>query len=326
MDIVEFVNSLNAKIAALEASNATMSTRVQELEEENASIARHSEESSASLRDQLEEEIAAHEFTRLQLEDEQKNVELGVKLLRELQTTSSDVGALQLAVQERDSTILRLQQELSAEREMRVQMEATALQAVQDKSNEASSRKALKSLVGVLSTQLRQQQDHCSKYEVIIHDQNIEIERKTKLQLDEIEISSLNDSPSENSAHNQATQAQNDHNPSELYLEELNSRFQTVLDLIEAAEGKPLLLDVSATIKSALRDSKQVIGEEIIIAHANQRLEQKLRQTTQMQLELEKQATTSLLAIISDLQSQAETLAESLHDPNTFTVSFVSPT
>lgn len=324
MDIVEFVNSLNLKISTLEASNAALSKRVEELEEENKRFSAQSGDEAVQLRAQLEEELQRHEFTRLQLEDEQRNVELSVKLLRELQNTSSDVGALQLAVMERESTISKLQQELSAERAERVRMEATVRQIAQDKSNESATRKTLKSMVSVLATQLKHQQSQCHQYEDIIKDQKEEIDRKTRLHLDYFEMDLQNDASSSHTATTDSNSSESNNITKDAYLEELDTRFKTVLDMIEEAEGNTLILDVSSAIKSALRDAKQVIGEEIILAHANLNLERTLRQTALQQLELEKIANTSLMTIVSDLQSQADDLVDTIYDPSEFKVSFVS--
>lgn len=324
MDIVEFVNSLNSKISALEDSNAALNKRVEELEEENTRFSAQSGNEAVQLRAQLEEELQKHEFTRLQLEDEQRNVELSVKLLRELQNTSSDVGALQLVVMERESTITKLQQELSAERAERVRMEATVRQIAQDKSNESATRKTLKSMVSVLATQLKHQQSQCHQYEDIIKDQKEEIDRKTRLHLDYFELDQQNDASSSHTATTDSNSSESHSLAKDAYLEELDTRFKTVLDMIEEAEGNTLLLDVSSAIKSAIRDTKQVIGEEIILAHANLNLERTLRQTALQQLELEKMANTTLMTIVSDLQSQADTLVDTIYDPNEFKVSFVS--
>lgn len=316
MDIVEFVNALNTKIANLEAANLELTTRVKEYEDKESATQGANEAEVEDLRDRLEEEVEEHHFTRLQLEDEKNNAQLSLKLLRELQgTTSVDSGGLQATLQERESALSRLQQELSTERELRVQSEATAVEERQNTDDQLATRNALKAMVSVLTTQLKQNQINLESSSRIITEQKQEIDRKLSLFLPEDIIPSA--SSSELNGDQPAP-------IKDAYLEELEQRFKSVMDLVEEAEGKPLNLDAASAIKAALRDAKQVIGEEIIIAHANLKLEAKLRDSNAKELQEERRTTSTLLAIISELQSQVDSFMEQESSLNTFNLSFVS--
>lgn len=319
MDIVEFVNALNTKIANLESANAELTSRVQEYETKEAQQQGADAEEMEVLQERLEEEMNEHHFTKLQLEDEQNNAQLSLKLLRELQGTNSiDSGGLQVTLQERESALTRLQQELSTERERRVQSEALALEEKTNTGNQIATRNALKAMVSTLTSQLKQSQLNLETSQRIIANQKQEIDRKLSLFLDE--DFSPNKSPHASSDSNTSTAAA----PRDIYLEELDQRFKSVVDLVEEAEGKPLNLDAASAIKSALRDAKQVIGEEIILAHSGKNLEAMLRASTIAELQEERRTTTTLLNIVTELQSQLDLLNAEADDPSRFDLTFVS--
>lgn len=319
MDIVEFVNALNTKIANLESANTELTSRVQEYEAKEAQQQGADAAEMEILQERLEEEVNEHHFTKLQLEDEQNNAQMSLKLLRELQgTTSIDSGDLQVTLQERESALARLQQELSTERERRVQSEALALEERTNTENQIATRNALKAMVSTLAAQLKQSQLNHEASQRIIADQKHEIDRKLSLFLDE--EFSTNKSPTTSNDSNASSSAA----PRDLYLDELDQRFKSVVDLVEEAEGKPLNLDAASSIKAALRDAKQVIGEEIILAHAGKSLEEKLRASTTFELQEERRTTTTLINIISELQSQLDLLNSESDSSNHFELSFVS--
>ena len=320
MDIVEFVNALNAKISTLESTNAELSSKLKEYEEKESQNRGASEAEAAELREKLEEEIKEHHFTKLQLEDERNNGELSLKMLRELQTTTSvDSGGLQATLRECESAIARLQQELSMERERRSESEAAALQEKQNTYNQTATRQALKAMVSVLNTQLKQSQRNLEASNSIISRQKEEIDRKLSIFLNtDMADSGSGEASNLDGDDPKATKAR------EVYLEELDSRFKSIVDMVEEVEGKPLNLDAASAIKSALREAKQVIGEEIIISHANRDLEAKLRASTLTELQDERRTTNSLLSIISELQLQLDLLTHDGSSPNEFDISFIS--
>lgn len=313
MDIVEQARALNERITALETINAKQAAHIETLE---ASITRNQENAAVELskaKEALELEVQRHVFTAMQLEDEKQNVEMGVKVLRELQTSSSDIVALRAFVQEKDATIARMQQELIRERESRATMEQFAQQAIQAKENEISMKTALRAMISVLTGQLRHKDKQIETTEQILLQQRQEIERKVTTTLTEF---------------TPATESPTSPTPSQgvkdSYVIELDNRFKAILDLIEAVEGKTLTFDAATGIKSAIREAKQVIGEELIIAHANLELVGMLRHNEASQLENEKKNGAQLLAIVSDLQAQLDTLINEQVASDSIQLSFVS--
>jgi hypothetical protein len=320
MDIIQQVQALNTRIATLESSNTELLKRVGELTDQNERLSALHEVQLAHLRNQLEQETQQHSFTRLELEDEQRNVALGVRMLRELQSASGDVASLRTAIQEKDSTITRLQQELSAEREMRASKEREASKATMEKESESASRTALKSMVSLLTTQLRQSSSQLSQYDDIIKGQKEEIGRGIDNLKRALESPFLpqTDLLAQESPNGLLATYQ------DRYVEELDAQFKAVLDLLEEAEGRPLTADIATPIKAAIRDAKQVIGEEIIIAHSNQKMESLLRHNTAQQLQNERSLTSSFLTVISDLQAQVDSLLKDSIDVDTIRLSFTS--
>lgn len=317
MDIVEFVNALNAKIANLEKENAELKEKVKEYEDKEAQSHGDNELEIDQLKELLEEEVSEHDFTRLKLDDEQTNAQLSLRMLRELQAaTSSDAGALHASLQDRESAISKLQQELSTERNLRVQSEALAAEERQKTENQFATREALKAMVSLLTSQLKQNQGQLDAYERVITQQKVELDRKLSIFLD--------DQIGGDSATHVTSKAESHDSPGDIYLEELDTRFKAVLDLIEDVEGKPLNLDAASSIKAALREAKQVIGEEIILSHSKLKLETTLRQATNAELQNEKKTSTALLAVISELQTQLDIYLEDQCDSNEYHISFVS--
>ena len=320
MDIAEFLNSLNAKIASLESADVEQKKRLAEME---AQLERQNEDSTAqihSLKQNLQAEEESHAFTRLQLDDAQENVVMSIRLLRDLQQLPGDASVLYLALQEKQSTIARLQSELTQERQARAQAEAKMSETMRGVEKELAKRRLLKSMVNVLTQTLQQRKDQENSYIEIISEQKNEIERKFASLVEKNPLP-LN-SPSTVLHHEstlRSTSASKD-----LYLEELDIRFSTILDLIEEAEGKPLLPDSASSIKSSIRDAKQVIGEEIIIAHANSDLETLIGSSTRQLLEQEKSTNAHLMSIVNELQTQLDSYVHIGGDPSTFSLSFIS--
>lgn len=313
MDIADFLNSLNAKIAALESTETEQKKRISELE---ARLAQQNADSLAQiqlLKQRVESETDSHSFTRLQLEDAQESVNMGVKLLRDMQHRPGDGSNLHLTIQEKDTVIARIQSELTQERLAKAATEVKMQDVERTTQIEQSKQRALKAMVNVLVTQLKENQQQLTSYADIISAQKTEIERKFAALESPRPLSGTSHLPIPLPTV-----------PKHTHLEELDSRFNRILDLVEEAEGKLLQPDAASSIKSSLRDAKQVIGEEIIIAHSQKDLQELIGRSTQQQLELERKANAQLMSIVSELQSQLTLYVSLDGDPSTFTLSFVS--
>lgn len=317
MDIIEQVKALKDRIAALETQNNELSSQLSQSNSNNELLSKQIEEERLDWQSQLTEEVSQHNFTKLQLEEEQKNVELSVKLLRELQT-GLDSSQLRASLEEKDMIISKLRLELESERENRIELNKRIEEERTANLHHLTTRQSLQAMIHSLTEQIRHYTKERDTLKMINADYKNQIDQKLedyRLQLSATDPDSDTSTGSTDHASDPISS-----------IESLNlaeDKFFNLIEMIEEAEGKSIPFELASFLKSAIRDTKQSASEEFISIKSKLDVQNIILKSTENHLDQERKASSVLLEIIDGLQEQLAIYSKDEDDPNKFSLSFI---